>query len=79
VENKLPHKIKVFLWLVLRNKILTKDNLKKRNWQGSDGCVFCGLLESINHLFFDCLVARYVWRVIQVSLNLKSTPKNLHE
>jgi hypothetical protein len=28
-RSKLPHKIKVFLWLVVRNKILTKDNLKK--------------------------------------------------
>jgi hypothetical protein len=25
-KSKLPHKIKVFIWLVVRNKILTKDN-----------------------------------------------------
>jgi hypothetical protein len=30
-KSKLPQKIKVFFWLVIRNKILTKDNLKKRN------------------------------------------------
>jgi hypothetical protein len=29
-KSKLPHKIKVFIWLVVRNKILTKDNLKKQ-------------------------------------------------
>jgi hypothetical protein len=28
-KSKLPQKIKVFIWLVIRNKILTKDNLKK--------------------------------------------------
>jgi hypothetical protein len=28
-KSKLPQKIKVFFWLVIRNKILTKDNLKK--------------------------------------------------
>jgi hypothetical protein len=28
-KSKLPHKIKKFIWLVVRNKILTKDNLKK--------------------------------------------------
>ena len=28
-KTKLPYKIKVFLYLVVRNKILTKDNLKK--------------------------------------------------
>jgi hypothetical protein len=29
-KSKLPQKIKVFIWLVVRNKILTKDNLKKK-------------------------------------------------
>jgi hypothetical protein len=29
-KSKLPQKIKVFIWLVIRNKILTKDNLKKK-------------------------------------------------
>jgi hypothetical protein len=28
-KSKLPHKIKKFIWLVVRNKIFTKDNLKK--------------------------------------------------
>jgi hypothetical protein len=35
-KSKLPQKNKVFFWLVIRNKILTKDNLKKRNWKGSN-------------------------------------------
>jgi hypothetical protein len=29
-KTELPYKIKVFLWLVMRNKIITKDNLKKK-------------------------------------------------
>jgi hypothetical protein len=51
-KTRLPHKIKVFLWLVRNKKILTKDNLFKRHWQGNLDCIFCGLLESINHLLF---------------------------
>jgi hypothetical protein len=39
-KSKLPHKIKVFFWLVVRNKILTKDNLRKRCWIGSLNCCF---------------------------------------
>jgi hypothetical protein len=26
-------------------------------------CLFCGKNESINHLFFKCPVARYVWGI----------------
>jgi hypothetical protein len=59
-KSKLPHKIKVFFWLVVRNKILTKDNLKKRCWIGSLNCCFCGVDESIDHLFFKCPIAQYM-------------------
>ena len=72
MKTRLPHKAKVFLWLVLHNKILTKDNLSKRNWKWNLNCVFCGLPESINHLFFQCSVARFIWRIIQTTLNLNS-------
>jgi hypothetical protein len=33
-KSKLPQKIKVFFWLVIRNKILTKVNLKKKKLEG---------------------------------------------
>jgi hypothetical protein len=75
-KTRLPYKIKVFLWLVRYKKILTKDNLFKRHWQGNLDCVFCGLLESINHLFFQCSVARFVWRIFQIAFNLISTPRD---
>ncbi|WVZ61551.1 hypothetical protein U9M48_011408 [Paspalum notatum var. saurae] len=38
--------------------ILTKDNLAKHRWQGSTKCCFCHADETIQHLFFDCHVAR---------------------
>jgi hypothetical protein len=76
-KSKLPQKIKIFIWLVVRNKILTKDNLKKRNWKGSQECCFCGGDESIDHLFFHYPIARYVWRVIQVALNLVEIPRSI--
>jgi hypothetical protein len=39
-KTRLHHKIKVFLWLVMHKKILTKDNLNKRIWKGNLDCVF---------------------------------------
>jgi hypothetical protein len=75
-KTRLPHKIKVFLWLVRYKKILTKDNLFKRHWQGSLDCVFCGLMESIGHLFFQCPMTRFVWRIFQIAFNLISIPRD---
>lgn len=34
----LPHKIKIFMWLMTKNKILTKVNLRKKGWKGSVQC-----------------------------------------
>ena len=50
---KLPLKIKIFMWYLLKGDVLTKDNLAKRNWQGNSKCGFCNMDESIRHLFID--------------------------
>ena len=73
---KIPLKIKVFMWFVHKGVILTKDNLAKRNWVGSQRCCFCDQDESILHLFLKCPLARLLWRTIQVSFNI-SPPVNL--
>jgi hypothetical protein len=73
---KVPLKIKVFLWLLYREVILTKDNLVKRNWHGNILCCFCNNVETIHHLFFYCALAKFLWRVIQLMFGL-SVPRNV--
>jgi hypothetical protein len=67
---KVPLKIKIFMWFLHRKVILTKDNLAKRNWEGSKTCVFCDKDESIQHLFFECPLAKIVWRIIVLSFSI---------
>jgi hypothetical protein len=52
------------MWLVDANAILTKDNLSRKNWQGDKRCFFCNIFESIEHLFFDCYMSRYIWSLV---------------
>lgn len=40
-KSKIPLKIKIFMWLVGHNHIMTKDNMIKRNWLGDKRCYFC--------------------------------------
>jgi hypothetical protein len=63
-KGKIPPKIKIFLWLVANDAILTKDNMLKRNWSGDPNCYFCNSPESANHLLFRCLVAKVVWATV---------------
>jgi hypothetical protein len=75
-KMKVPLKIRIFMWFLHRKEILTKDNLAKRNWQGSKVCVFCDKDESIHHLFFECPLAKTVWRMIFMTFSL-SPPSNV--
>jgi hypothetical protein len=50
-KTKAPLKIRIFLWQVINDKILSYEQLKKRNWPGFVTCKLCGLLESTSRIF----------------------------
>ena len=50
-ELPIPPKIRIFVWLLLNNRILTKKNLSKRGRPGNLTCHFCSEVEDTNHLF----------------------------
>lgn len=74
---KMPMKIRIFLWLMIKNSILTKDNLAKRGWVGNEECYFCGCKESIDHLLFQCSLAKYIWQVVVCVFDLTRPPKGI--
>ena len=59
-----PPRLHVFMWLLCNNKLLTRDNLSKRQHIDDVTCVFCSDCESFHHLFYDCIVARNLWQKI---------------
>ena len=73
---KVPLKIRIFMWFLYRKVILTKDNLAKRNWNGNKCCSFCDTEETIQHLFFECPLAKIVWRIVHMAINI-TPPKNI--
>ncbi|WVZ62664.1 hypothetical protein U9M48_012381 [Paspalum notatum var. saurae] len=77
-KTKIPLKIKIFMWYVKRGVLLTKDNLARRNWNGHQGCCFCNKRESIQHLFFDCQVAKFIWRLVFMTLDLSPPRSTQH-
>ena len=58
------------MWYLKRDVILTKDNLARRNWNGNKLCCFCSNDETIQHLFIDCHVAKFLWRAVQFAFDL---------
>ena len=66
-----PPKIHIFLWLMSHNKMMTRDNMQKREMDKPLDCVFCKEKETITHLFHECVVAKEIWASISASFGAK--------
>ena len=71
---KSPLKIKFFLWQILNNKLQVAANLVKRGWKRPSSCCLCGCLEDVDHIFFKCHLAKFVWAMIAEMFDLLSYP-----
>jgi hypothetical protein len=71
VESQDPLKIKIFLWFLRNEVLLTKDNLVKRHWKGCTKCCFCAEHKTIQHLFFNCPIAQLTWGSVCFTFGVK--------
>ncbi|KAJ4772002.1 RNA-directed DNA polymerase (reverse transcriptase)-related family protein [Rhynchospora pubera] len=69
---KAPPKVRIFLWLILLDRILTQQNLARRNWPSITSCQCCseGCMETSVHLFVHCTFAKQIWTQLQIRFNL---------
>ena len=76
-KGKIPAKIKIFLWLMKNNVVLTKDNLIRRQWSGDPKCCFRELNETMDHLFFTFIISKIVWAVVAKVIGVSDIPTNM--
>ncbi|XP_066334538.1 uncharacterized protein [Miscanthus floridulus] len=64
-------KHKLFFWLVLKDRLSTRNILRRRNmFLPSYNCVLCGLEteETVQHLFLQCQFAKECWHILQIHI-----------
>lgn len=67
--NCAPPKVKFFGWLLVQDRIQTKENLLKKHCVDSDVCEVCGeRTETSAHRIVGCVFAAGLWRQIGMSL-----------
>jgi hypothetical protein len=70
-------KVNFFFWTLMHKKILTGENLMKRNIVGPHRCTLCKeAMETSDHLFVDCHFANKVWLLILHGLKV-TAPTNI--
>ena len=79
-KTKCVPKIKFFTWLLLNDRLNTRNILKRRRKFLEEGSNFAlcyeGVEETTNHLFFDCQSAVCRWFALGISWDEKS---NIHQ
>ncbi|KAJ1685156.1 hypothetical protein LUZ63_016546 [Rhynchospora breviuscula] len=65
---RVPSSVHLFLVLLAHDRILTQEQLLKRNIPFQPKCVLCGLqiLENREHLFGECEFARNLWSGLHI-------------
>nr|XP_017256449.1 PREDICTED: uncharacterized protein LOC108226007 [Daucus carota subsp. sativus] len=76
---KVPPKIRIFLWKIQWGVLPTKSLLHSRMPDLNPMCVKCGnRVETLNHLLWECEVAKWVWKFIAIWWNLESKFRRLN-
>ena len=61
-RSRTPLKIRVFLWLLLRRRLMTRSFRQRMVPNASAECAMCGAIpEDCDHIFIRCPVAQAVW------------------
>nr|GEU91646.1 reverse transcriptase zinc-binding domain-containing protein [Tanacetum cinerariifolium] len=78
-NNSIPIKINIHNWRLLNDRLPTRMNLDIRDMDlNSTHCPVCDdALETAQHLFIDCTIARNLWVMIQKWRQLADYPKDL--
>jgi hypothetical protein len=61
-DLKIPTRVHFFLWLLSKFKVLARANFAKRQKVENMTCLFSEELELCQHLFFNCVAAREMWK-----------------
>jgi hypothetical protein len=71
-KYKCPLKSCIFMWLALKNKVLTWENLKKGGKHGLGWCYLCQSCdESIAYLLLFCPFPGEVWKEVGSSIGIR--------
>jgi hypothetical protein len=60
-KAKLPLKNKIFLWHMTKGKMPANEQIRRRHGNSDGNYALCGQVESVNHIFFSCVLASFVW------------------
>jgi hypothetical protein len=75
-EAKLPLKVKIFTWQLVINRLPTRSLIAARHGPSTGRCALCNATEDVNHIFFTCSLAKFMWSVVRQLFDCAWSPAN---
>ena len=67
-KSRIPLKIRIFVWLLLRQRLMTRSFQQCMALDSSGDCALCGAtMEDCEHLFVLCPISQAVWWSVSVA------------
>jgi len=67
------------MWLAVQDRLPSGVELRKKSWKGNPHCSLCGKLETMDHIFFKCILARFTWVCFKEALGWMRIPNGLQD
>jgi hypothetical protein len=77
---RIPLKIRIFLWQAFKNRLQTRQQLKDRNWKGSEYCYLCRDEDDVDHLLFiNSPISSYCWSLLRETFGWMDQPVSVDD
>jgi hypothetical protein len=73
-KSACPLKVWILIWQLARNRLPSNDKIKRHHGNSDGNCVLCHRVEDVDHIFFTCPLAQFVWSCITELLNVDWNP-----
>jgi hypothetical protein len=75
----IPLKIKICTWQLARGRLPSSDQIHLRNGPSTGNCVMCGQPENVDHIFFTCVLAEFLWSEVRDMFSMNWNPRSWHD
>ena len=72
-----PLKVRIFLWQLARRLLPSNDQIALRHGPSNGQCALCGEPENVDHIFFGCVLAKFIWSGLREFLPVSCNPSKL--
>jgi hypothetical protein len=71
-----PLKIKIFTWQLAQGHLPSNDRIHDRGGPSDGKCSLCGGPESTDHIFFECILAQFLWSGVRDMFSVNWHPRS---